>query len=283
MAEATLAATLLAARRKLEAAGIAESALDARMLVEHMTGTSRSDALLRPDLIVTDAQAAAIDEALGQRIAGRPVHRIIGHRDFHGVRLTLSPATLDPRPDTEALVDMALEMLAGKPRPRVLDLGTGTGAIALAILSARPDATAVAVDISAEAVATASRNAEANGVADRCTGIVSDWFAAVEGRFDAILSNPPYIVSAEIAKLAVEVREHDPMLALDGGEDGLEAYRIIAHGASQHLASAGFVAVEIGHDQAESVPGVFLAEGLVEAGGRDDLSGIRRALTFRAG
>ncbi len=262
---------------------MAEAALEARMLVEHMTGTSRSDALLRPDLIVTDAQVAVIEEALAQRIAGRPVHRIIGHRDFHGVRLTLSPATLDPRPDTEALVDLALEMLAEIPRPRVLDLGTGTGAIALAILSARPDATAVAVDISAEAVATAGRNAEANGVADRFTGIVSDWFAAVEGRFDAILSNPPYIASAEIGTLSADVREHDPMLALDGGHEGLDAYRRIARGAAAHLLPGGFVGVEIGYDQALSVPQVFLAEGLAEVGGRADLSGIRRALAFKAG
>ncbi len=283
MAEAALAATLAAARRRLEAAGIAEAALEARLLVEHMTRTSRSDALRRPDLIVTDAQAAAVDEALAQRIAGRPVHRIIGYRDFHGVRLMLSQATLDPRPDTEALVDLALEMLADTARPRVLDLGTGTGAIALAILAARPEATAVAVDISAEAVATARHNAEANGVADRFTGVVSDWFAMVEGRFDAILSNPPYIVSAEIGALAVEVREHDPMLALDGGEDGLDAYRRIAEGAAAHLAPKGFVGVEIGHDQTRSVPAVFLAEGLAEAGARDDLSGIRRALAFRAG
>jgi release factor glutamine methyltransferase len=281
---ATLAGLLRAARTRLGEAGLAEAALDARVLVEHLTATTRGDFVSDPGREVGAGAVAALDTALERRLAGEPVHRIIGHRDFHGVRLSLSPATLDPRPDTEALVDLVLDSLAARKPPgrpwRILDLGTGTGAIALALLKALPDATATGVDLSEDALATALANAARNGVGERFETLSSNWFERVTGRYDAIVSNPPYIESAAIRGLTREVRDHDPGLALDGGADGLDAYRAIAEGAGAHLEPGGGLFVEIGYDQADSVPAVFAASGFSLAARRADLGGTCRALAF---
>lgn len=280
----TLGALLTHVRGALQEAGQAEASLDARLLVEHFTGATRADSILDPGRAVDPGQAGAVQAALARRLAGTPVHRIIGERDFYGLRLKLSPGTLEPRPDTETLVDLVLPaMRAAAERHRacrVLDLGTGTGAIALALLREEPRATVVATDISRDALATASANADMNGLSDRFRPLVSDWFDEVEGRFHIIVSNPPYIASQEIAALPREVRENDPLAALDGGADGLDAYRAIAGGAAQHLEPAGVVAVEIGHDQADSVPAVFAEQGFVLAHAAADLAGVARALMF---
>jgi release factor glutamine methyltransferase len=281
---ATLAGLLRAARTRLGEAGLAEAALDARLLVEHVTGTTRGDFVSDPTREVGASEVAALHTVLERRLAGEPVHRIIGHRDFHCVRLSLSLGTLDPRPDTEALVDLVIDSLAARELPgrpwRILDLGTGTGAIALALLKALPDATATGVDLSRDALETALANAARNGVGDRFEALSSNWFERVTSRYDAIVSNPPYIVSDAIRGLAREVRDHDPVLALDGGADGLDAYRAIAEGAGPHLEPGGGVFVEIGYDQADSVPAVFAGAGFCLAGRRADLGGTCRALAF---
>lgn len=274
-------------RAALEAAGKLDAALDARLIVEHVTGTQRIDAVLEPERPVDEAQMASILAALKRRLGGEPVHRILGHRDFHGMRLTLSPGTLEPRPDTEALVDLALPFArAAADRHgscRILDLGTGTGAIALALLKEEPRARAVGVDISADALATAAANADMTNNGGRFVPLLSHWFSGVEGRFHVIVSNPPYIASQDIALLEREVRDHDPLAALDGGPDGLGAYREIAAGAAGHLEPGGVVAVETGYDQPETVEAIFRAQGFVLAAGADDLGGRRRALAFVAG
>ena len=277
---ARLGEALKHARAVLAAAGLDDPGLEARLLVEHFAGTTRTDAVTDPGRELTDAMRDALGAALARRAGGMPVHRVIGHRDFHGVRLSLSPATLDPRPDTEAIVDLALELLARRPSPAILDLGTGSGAIALAVLAVRQDARAVGVDLSEEALATAVANAAANGVADRFEAVRSDWLAAVSGRYDAILSNPPYISTEIIDGLDREVREHDPRIALDGGADGLDAYRAIAADAAAHLTPGGVVIVEIGYDQAATVPPLFEAHGFMLAGRRNDLAGTVRGLAF---
>ena len=278
-----LADLLSRARAMLKAAGIEEAALDSRLLVEHFSGTDRLHALTRPDHPVPAEQVAAVERALARRVAGEPVHRIIGRRSFYGLDLELSPETLEPRPDTETLVDLVLPFTRGKLEAgacRILDLGTGTGAVALALLAQLPGATALGVDVAAGAVRTALRNAARNGLADRFGATVSDWFAKISGRWDFIVSNPPYISRDHMDRLAPEVRDFDPKAALDGGLDGLDAYRAIAAQAKRFLETDGMLAVEIGHDQGQSVPRLFSDQGfrLVEA--RTDLAGRDRALMF---
>jgi release factor glutamine methyltransferase len=272
------------ARERLVEAGIENAALDARLLVEHFTGASRTDAVADPGREIGAEAVEAVREAVSRRITHEPVHRILGHREFYGLDLALSPATLEPRPDTETLVDLCLPFLKGKAAAghgcRILDLGTGTGAVALALLSRIPEATALGTDISAEALETALSNADLNGMKDRYDGVVSDWFSAVNGDFTLIVSNPPYVRASEIAALAPEVRDHDPVVALDGGPDGLVAYRRIAAGANRHLEEDGRVAVEIGFDQRRDVIGIFEANGFAPEGSAKDLGGNERALMF---
>ena len=282
----TLGSLLAHVRRTLTDAGLPDAALDARLLIEHVTATSRTDAVTDPDREVPAGQVAAVLAALDRRIGGEPIHRIIGSREFYGLNLRLSAETLEPRPDTEALVDLVLPLVravAGRHGAcTILDMGTGTGAIALALLSEEPRATAVASDISADALATASANANMTGNAGRFTTVRSDWYQAIEGRFHIIVSNPPYIASREIEFLEREVRDHDPLAALDGGPDGLDPYRAIAAGARHYLREDGHVAVEVGYDQADAVRAIFEKHGLVFVASRHDLGGHERALLFAA-
>ena len=259
-----------AARERLAAAGVADPVLDARLIVEHFSGTTRTQAIADPGRAVEAGALAAIDAALRRRAAGEPVHRILGFREFYGLRLSLSPETLEPRPDTETLVEAILPFVRltaeREGECRILDLGTGTGAIALALLSAAPAAIATGADISEGALATATRNAHALGLAGRFKALKSDWFTKVSGRYHVIAANPPYIPSKDIGNLQDEVRDFDPRLALDGGVDGLSPYRIIAAEAAGFLETEGRIAVEIGHTQRIEVTGIFAAAGYVSAG-----------------
>jgi release factor glutamine methyltransferase len=273
-----------AIRRSLEAAGIAEAALDARLIVEYGTGTTRLDLVREPSRPVSPAEGDAVAVAVARRLAGEPVHRILGRREFYGLDLALSPDTLEPRPDTEILVDLALPRLgaiaARRGACRVLDLGTGTGAIALAVLSAVPQARVVAVDVAPGALDTAVDNARAAGLDGRFEPLLSDWFEKTLGAYDAILSNPPYISDREYGELPREVRDHDPFRALHGGEDGLDAYRRIADGAAERLEPGGFVGLEIGSRQKAAVVALFQGRGFVLEGEATDLAGRDRALVF---
>lgn len=285
MTEATLGALLRDARTAFQDAGIADAAQDARRLVEELTGTSRAESIASPARTVEADRCRAVAEAVARRLGGEPVHRILGHREFYGLDLELSPTTLEPRPDTEVLVDRVLprlrETMRERGRCRILDLGTGTGAIALALLEQVPGATAVGVDVDAQAVATARLNAARNALSDRFQAHVSDWFSDVTGRFHAIVSNPPYIRTSEMASLPAEVRLFDPPRALDGGVDGLDAYRAIARGAAARLEPDGIVAVEIGSSQRESATQVFEAHGFELIETAKDLAGRDRVLVVR--
>jgi len=280
----TLAELLRKARRQLAEAGIVDAALDARLLVEHFSGTTRTQAISQPDRMIDPATVAAVEAALARRISGEPVHRILGFREFYGLRLSLSKETLEPRPDTETLVEAVLpfvrQAVQGKGACSILDLGTGTGAIALALLSAVPQAVATGVDISADALATAARNGADLGLDGRFCTLQSDWFEKISDRYDAIVSNPPYIAGKEIAALQKEVRDFDPSRALDGGADGLDAYRIIAANASAHLEKDGIVAVEIGSTQKEDVTALFERTGFIVLEAMPDLAGDDRVLVF---
>lgn len=281
---ATLGGLLSLARNRLRQAGIADAALDARLLVEHFTGTARTEAITFPDRPVGGVERKALEEALEQRVGGMPVHRILGQREFYGLTLRLSPETLEPRPDTETLVDLVLAEIRRRGEEnrewRILDLGTGTGAIALALLDALPDARAVGVDISAGALATAKTNADMNGYGDRFRTLQSDWFEAVEGHFDLIVSNPPYISEKDWEELAIEVRGFDPRRALVAGPDGLDAYRTIAAESRRFLSAGGVAAVEIGFDQKAAVSQIFARNGYRFIDAATDLGGCDRALIF---
>ncbi|MBP0437934.1 peptide chain release factor N(5)-glutamine methyltransferase [Tianweitania sediminis] len=271
-------------RQAFRDAELASADLDARLLVEHLGGVDALSLIREPDRPLSEAQVQALADAQRRRLRGEPVHRILGFRAFHGLHLTLSKETLEPRPDTEVLVDAILPFLGEraekKGAARVLDLGTGTGAIALALLSEVPALSAVGVDISPDALETAKRNAHINGMGGRFEALLSDWFSRVSGSFDAIVSNPPYIPHAALPLLDREVADHDPLRALDGGDDGLQAYRIIARDAGAYLDEDGRIAVEIGWDQQEQVRALFEASGFWWINTVHDLSGHDRVMLF---
>ncbi|MCB1394708.1 MAG: peptide chain release factor N(5)-glutamine methyltransferase [Rhodobacter sp.] len=270
----TADAHLRAAVARLAAAGVPDPARDARLLLAHALGIApdRVTLVLRDPL--PEGAALRFDAALGQRAARIPVSQITGRRAFWGRDFHVTRDVLDPRPETETLVAAALEA----PFARVLDLGTGSGAILLSLLAERPAATGMGVDLSAPALAVAAENAEALGVAARADLHRSDWFAAVEGRFDLVVSNPPYIAEVEMAGLSPEVREHEPRLALTPGGDGLDAYRAIAAGVGGHLTPGGRLLVEIGPTQGAAVSALFAQAGLTGIAVRPDLDGRDRVV-----
>jgi release factor glutamine methyltransferase len=280
--------TVETARRALTAqfkrASVDSADLDARILVGSVLGLDLTGLIAAAARILTDDEAERLEGFARRRIAGEPVARIIGLKEFWGLPLRLSPATLVPRPDTETVVEAALEILrAGSncDRPlRIADLGTGSGAILLALLSELPGAFGVGTDVGTEALQTARENARRTGFAGRAAFVACDYAAALAGPFDLIASNPPYIRSADIAMLDAGVRDHDPRQALDGGADGLDAYRLIAPEAARLLAPGGALVMEVGHDQSGQVQGLMAAAGLTPAGPpKADLAGIRRAVT----
>lgn len=273
-------ALLAAATLRLRAAGCDTPDLDARLLFQAATGLAREDVILAPDQLIVPEQRARFEGFLNRREAREPVSRILGAREFYGRAFRVTPAVLDPRPDTETLIDAALALMHAQAR--ILDLGTGTGAIAVTLLAERPDATGVAVDVSEAALAVARENAVLLGVADRLTLALGSWFLPVSGRFDIIASNPPYIPADEIAGLSPDVRNFDPVLALLGGEDGLDPYRLIAAGAAAHLRPGGHVLVEIGAGQAPAITEIFAGQGFGLRAAHSDLGGHVRCLDFAA-
>jgi release factor glutamine methyltransferase len=274
---------MLTAQLKSESIDSAE--LDARILVGAVLGLDLTGVIAAAARLLRSDEATRLEDFTRRRLAGEPVARILGHKEFWGLPLQLSAETLVPRPDTETLVELALQMLRTAPDRgplRIADIGTGSGAILLALLSELPDAYGIGTDISRDALQTAHNNAVQLGLADRATFIACDYAAALSGRFDLIVSNPPYIRSADIADLATEVRDHDPLRALDGGSDGLDAYRALVPQATRLLAPSGVLAVEVGQGQSADVERLMVTEGLtLERPPKADLSGIRRAIAGR--
>lgn len=276
--------------------GLPDAALEARWLVAGLLAGDEPDrrvppdaalvAVLPPTLPDTARFMQRLNAAIARRLSGEPLDRILGTRAFWTLELALSPATLSPRPDTETLVNAGLDLLRARapslPPPRLLDLGTGTGAILLALLSELPEASGIGIDLSAEAVATATANAARAGLAGRAAFRIGDWFAGLAERFDLIVSNPPYIPTGDLAGLSPEVRDHDPVLALDGGADGLDAYRRIAAGLPHHLAPGGHAVIEAGAGQANDIAAIFAQAGYLCLARRRDLGGHERALVFKA-
>ncbi len=241
---------------ELNEAGITNAAHEARQLLIDATTLLREDLISQPQMVLEQHQRSCVADWLKRRVSGEPLARIRGWQDFYGRRFYLSPATLEPRPDSETLIDAALQIMNKKQAPtypwRVLDIGTGTGCLALTLLAEFPNATAVAVDISSDALEAAQQNATSLNVSKRATYLQSNYLEKVDGTFDVLISNPPYIKSKDISTLQVEVLQHDPHIALNGGVDGLDAYRCIGHGL-QRVIPQGLVIVETACNDAARV------------------------------
>ena len=282
---ATVADMLASLRRRLAEGGIASPALDARLLVMAAAGLCHETLIAVPDRALSGDEARRLEDLAARRLAREPVSRIIGEREFYGRAMSIAPASLDPRPDTETLVECALSFAATTKAPLdILDLGTGSGAILVTLLAELPHARGTGTDISAAALEVAHANALHHGVAGRAQFICADWCRGVDGRFDLIVANPPYIASRDLVRLEPEVRDHDPHLALDGGPDGLDAYRAIAATAAPLIAPGGLLALEIGAGQEYAVAAVFSGHrwGPASAGAVwRDLAGHPRVLAFR--
>lgn len=270
----TRADWLAAAGAQLGAAGIPDPAREARLLLRWVTeqGAAALSATMADPLAAAEADRLAA--ALARRCAREPLSHITGTRAFWEHRFAVTPAVLDPRPETEILVAWALE---GPPRARIIDLGTGSGCILLSLLAAWPQATGLGIDASAAALAVARRNAEALGLAARATFAQGDWLDGVGEMVDCVVANPPYLATAELDALAPEVR-HEPRAALDGGPDGLAPYRAIAARLPAVLRPGGVALLEIGPTQARAVTAILAAAGLPGADLRHDLDGRPRTL-----
>lgn len=284
MTDSTPAPTLVTAwkiaQTRLKAGRIDSPAIDARLLLEVAAGVGRTDILTDPHRALTPDQAAAYDAMIERRLKREPVSRILGRKGFWKIMLNVTPDVLSPRPDTEAILDVV--MLAFPPQAafQMIDLGTGSGAILLATLAERPAARGMGTDISSEALAVARENAANLDLDGRASFLRTEWATGFgPGEFDLVVSNPPYIPSGDIAGLDPEVREHDPHLALDGGPDGLQAYRELAPEIRRILKPGGVFAVEIGWDQGPAVRDLFAAAGFADVRVVKDLSNRDRVVT----
>lgn len=273
----------LAAR--LKSAGNESAELDARLLVGAALGLDLTGMIALGARPVTEAESLRLEGYAARRLAGEPVARILGVKEFWGLPFRLSASTLVPRPDTETVVEFALEILRSLPisgGARIVDIGTGTGAILLALLHEIPDAFGIGTDVSVDALRTARQNALHLGLEDRAAFVACNFAAALSGPFNLIVSNPPYIRSADLKDLASEVRDHDPHLALDGGRDGLDAYRALIPQAARLLGPGGVLVVEAGQGQVDEIETLMAASELrVERAAKADLSGILRAVAAR--
>ncbi|MDR1828732.1 MAG: peptide chain release factor N(5)-glutamine methyltransferase, partial [Methylobacteriaceae bacterium] len=282
----TVAGALARARGLLAAHGIESAALDARLLLQQAAGLSAAEMVSRARSALSPDVVNDFDALVARRLQREPVSRILGVREFWGMRFALNPATLDPRPDTETLVDLTLALIPDKTAPlRLLDLGCGSGCIVLALLKELPRATGTGVDSAPDAVAISAKNAAWNGINSpqhrRATFLLSNWTAAVTGEFDIIVSNPPYIPTSEVDALQPEVWLYDPRAALDGGEDGLRAFDALFRECPRLLSPGGFLAVEIGDGQQPAVTDLASCHGFALLHSRNDYAGIPRAMAFR--
>jgi release factor glutamine methyltransferase len=274
------------ARARLEEAGVPGPVIDARLLVEAAADATRVDIVTDPYRALTPEQEAKLEDFIARRVRREPVSQILGRKGFWKIMLQVTPDVLTPRPDTETVVEFALRGFPEHAPWTILDLGVGSGAILLAILAERPAARGLGIDISEEALAVARDNAAALGLAGRLALLRSDWTAGLEANsFDLVVSNPPYIATEVIETLDPEVRDHEPRLALEGGVDGLDHYRLLAPEILRVLKPGGRFAVEIGYDQKTAVEALFREAGAVfvetirDLGDRDRVVvGEKRAL-----
>ncbi len=264
---------VVSATQKLSEAGIDNAPREASLLAAFAAGIAHDRVAISMNDPVDQGHWEALDAVLRARLERKPISHILGYRDFFDHRFKIGPQVLDPRPETEVLVRAAL----GDPYARILDLGTGSGAILISLLAAREDATGIGSDLSQEALEMAAANAERIGVSERCSFVRSDWFSALQGSFDLIVSNPPYIAADEMAGLSPELG-HEPRMALTDESDGLAAYRAITSGVNTHLVPGGRLMVEIGPTQGQIVSGMFDEAGLEAVSILPDLDGRDRVV-----
>ena len=286
-APTTVDQVLTAAAARLSAAGVEDPRRDARLLIAAAIEAGPAQLIAHPERALDGAEAARIEASLARRAAREPVSRILGRRGFWNLELEITPDTLDPRPDSETLVAAVLERigaqgLVGAPLS-VLDLGTGSGCLLLALLSELPAARGLGLDISAAALAVARRNARKLGLFHRARFALGDWGSGLDGSWQLIVSNPPYITEGEIEDLAPEVARYDPRLALTAGPDGLDAYRKLLPQAARLLEPGGMLALEVGCGQQDAVTALLAATGFIELGRYRDLGGIERCLLATCG
>ncbi len=268
----------------LTAAGIDNVRFEARLLLSHAAGLAIEQLVSRGRDAAPPAVAASLRELTARRVRREPMAYILGEREFWGLPFKVSPAVLIPRPDSETVIETVLDLLPDHARPlRILDLGLGSGCLLLTLLREYPQATGVGIDASDEALAVAQANARSLGVASRARLVAGDWRQAgwaerLDGPFDLLVSNPPYIESATVEGLMPEVAKHEPWLALDGGADGLAAYRDIAAGALRLVVRGGWAIVEGGEGQAPDIAGLFAAAGFTPRAARKDLGGVDRVV-----
>ena len=278
----TIGSALAETAEALMAAGLEAPRRLARRIVVAALGLTPAEVFAHPQRHLDQEEQARIGAIARRVVAREPLSRVVGRREFWGLDFALSPDTLDPRPESETIVEAVLARLTDRGNAyRFLDLGTGSGCLLLALLSEYPRASGVGVDVAFGAAAAARHNAERFGLRDRACFIIGDWGGALAGGFDAVVANPPYIATAELAGLPLEVRDHDPRRELDGGADGLAAYRAIAGELPRLLMPGGLLVAEIGAGQAETVARIVVAAGLAVEDIAADLAGIPRAVIAR--
>jgi release factor glutamine methyltransferase len=279
---ATVGTILEAAVRRLHAAGIDTARLDARLLLGDVLQVETAALVAHPERPLAGSEDERFRALIERRCRHQPVSQLLARREFWGLTFRVTADTLIPRPETETIVEQALAGIPDRARAlRVLDVGTGTGCLLLALLHELPQATGLAIDRSPAALAVARANAEALGLAARAEFRLGNWTDGVAESFDLIVSNPPYITTADMEQLAPEVARHEPPLALDGGRDGLDCYRAIARGLSGCLRPDGRLLLEIGAGQGDSVAAIFAAAGFACTARHNDLAGLPRCLVLR--
>lgn len=280
-AEWTIREVLSWTRGYFEGAGIVQPRLEAEILLAHALEVDRLHLYLSPDKPLSVEERSRFRTFVQRRRAGEPLQHLIGEVTFFGLRFRVSRDALIPRSETEELLDHTLRLAARDREIRCLDLGTGSGVIAVCLARYLPRAAVTAADVSAAAIDLARANATLNDVADRIEFVESDWFGSVSGRFDLVVSNPPYVASGTVEGLAVEVRDHEPRVALDGGEDGTQAISTILADVGDHLLPGGRVLLEIGDGQGETVSREMATAGLTDVRIDRDLSGRERFASAR--
>ncbi|MCE3232453.1 MAG: Methylase of polypeptide chain release factor [Rickettsiaceae bacterium] len=273
---------LSSAKAELSNTGSPSSALDAELLLAYALGASREKIIGYPELEISGEEAKAFNALVKRRIAREPMAHILGRREFWGREFKVNKYTLDPRPDSETLIEAALELFPLDKQLNILDFGTGTGCLLLTLLAEFPNAKGVGVDISSDALAVAKGNSCNLGLANRAEFIVSSWGDKVQGKYDLIISNPPYIRSSDISCLEPEVSKYEPCGALDGGMSGLQCYEDLAPQIATLISNDGFVVLEFGMGQHEDVKDIMENIGLAFVDFKQDLAGINRCAVFSA-
>lgn len=266
---------------RFKEAGIDNASLDARLLTQAACRCGEIEMIREPGTMLSAGEKEILATFESRRLDGEPVSRILGTREFWGLHFRVTAATLDPRADSETLIETSLKLLAGDKAPAILDLGTGTGCLLIALLHELPEARGLGLDCVQETLEIAQENARNSSVSERATFRHGDWAEGLAERFDLVISNPPYIPARDIDALAIEVRAHDPRIALDGGADGLDAYRAIGSALPGLLTAQGHAVVELGQGQGDDVSAIFDAAGLEVTDIVSDLGGVPRALVAR--